>query len=84
MPRVLIIEDDHALAAALAVVVRRLGAEPVAAASGQGGLEKARRGGFDAVLLDIGLPDLSGLKVLEALRATPSPLRWWQAAQCSS
>ncbi len=73
MPRVLIIEDDHALAAALAVVVRRLGAEPVAAASGQSGLEKARRGGYDAVLLDIGLPDLSGLKVLEVLRATPSP-----------
>lgn len=72
MPRVLIIEDDHALAAALAVVVRRLGAEPVAAASGQGGLEKVRRGGFDAVLLDIGLPDLSGLKVLEVLRAAPS------------
>lgn len=73
MPRVLIIEDDHALAAALAVVVRRLGAEPVAAASGQGGLEKARRGSYDAVLLDIGLPDLSGLKVLEVLRATPAP-----------
>ncbi len=76
MPRVLIIEDDHALAAALAVVVRRLGAEPVAAASGQGGLEKARRGGFDAVLLDIGLPDISGLKVLEVLRgeAVPPPV----------
>jgi DNA-binding NtrC family response regulator len=72
MPRVLIIEDDHALAAALAVVVRRLGGEPVAAASGQGGLDKARRGGFDAVLLDIGLPDLSGLKVLETLRAGES------------
>jgi DNA-binding NtrC family response regulator len=73
MPRVLIIEDDHALAAALAVVVRRLGAEPVAAASGQGGLEKARRGGFDAVLLDIGLPDISGLKVLDVLRGEASP-----------
>ena len=73
MPRVLIIEDDHALAAALAVVVRRLGAEPVAAASGQGGLEKVRRSRFDAVLLDIGLPDLSGLKVLEAMRAASEP-----------
>lgn len=73
MPRVLIIEDDHALAAALAVVVRRLGAEPVAAASGQGGLEKTRRGGFDAVLLDIGLPDISGLKVLDVLRGEASP-----------
>lgn len=67
--RVLIIEDEYALAAALATVVRRLGAEPVVAASGQGGLDKVQRQAFDAVLLDIGLPDMSGLKVLAALRA---------------
>ncbi len=73
MSRVLIIEDEYALAAALATVVRRLGAEPVVAASGQGGLEKAQRQSFDAVLLDIGLPDMSGLKVLAALRATATP-----------
>ena len=69
MPRVLIIEDDHALAAALAVAARRLGAEPAVSASGQGGLEKAGRAAFDAVLLDIGLPDMSGLRVLETLKA---------------
>ena len=74
--RVLIIEDEYALAAALSTVVRRLGAEPVVAASGQGGMEKAARQSFDAVLLDIGLPDISGLKVLAALRnqATPPPV----------
>lgn len=71
--RVLIIEDEYALAAALSTVVRRLGAEPVVAASGQGGLDKAARQSFDAVLLDIGLPDMSGLKVLSALRAQPKP-----------
>jgi len=73
MARVLIIEDEYALAAALATVVRRLGAEPVVAASGKGGLEKAQRQSFDAVLLDIGLPDMSGLKVLADLRAGPKP-----------
>jgi DNA-binding NtrC family response regulator len=73
MPRVLIIEDEYALAAALSTVVRRLGAEPVVAASGQGGLEKAQRQSFDAVLLDIGLPDMSGLKVLATLRAGSMP-----------
>jgi len=73
--RVLIIEDEYALAAALATVVRRLNAEPVVAASGQSGLEKAKgqRQGFDLVLLDIGLPDMSGLRVLEQLRALPTP-----------
>ncbi|HEY1084550.1 MAG TPA: response regulator [Prosthecobacter sp.] len=74
MARVLIIEDEYALAAALSTVVRRLGAEPVVAASGHGGLEKAERQAFDAVLLDIGLPDMSGLKVLSALRnVLPKP-----------
>jgi DNA-binding NtrC family response regulator len=71
--RVLIIEDEYALAAALSTVVRRLGAEPVVAASGQGGIEKAGKQAFDAVLLDIGLPDMSGLKVLSALRALATP-----------
>jgi DNA-binding NtrC family response regulator len=73
MPIVLIIEDEYALAAALATVVRRLGAEPVVAASGQSGLDKARRQVFDVVLLDIGLPDMSGLKVLDELRRQASP-----------
>jgi DNA-binding NtrC family response regulator len=73
MSRVLIIEDEYALAAALSTVVRRLGAEPVVAASGQGGLEKAQKQRFDLVLLDIGLPDMSGLKVLATLRAGAEP-----------
>ncbi len=69
-PRVLIIEDEYALAAALSTVVRRLGAEAVVAASGQSGLDKAKGQTFDVILLDIGLPDMSGLKVLSALKAT--------------
>ena len=69
-PRVLIIEDEYALAAALSTVVRRLGAEAVVASSGQSGLDKAKGQTFDVILLDIGLPDMSGLKVLSALKAT--------------
>lgn len=71
--RVLIIEDEYALAAALSTVVRRLSVEPMVAASGQSGIEKAQRQRFDLVLLDIGLPDMSGLRVLEQLRALPTP-----------
>lgn len=70
--RVLIIEDEYALAAALSTVVRRLNVEPMVAASGQSGIEKAQRQRFDLVLLDIGLPDMSGLRVLEQLRALPT------------
>ncbi|MCP5560237.1 MAG: sigma-54-dependent Fis family transcriptional regulator [Verrucomicrobiaceae bacterium] len=73
MSKVLIVEDEYALAAALATLLRRMGAEPVVAASGQGGLDKLTRGAFDLVLLDIGLPDMSGLRVLEKVRALPVP-----------
>ena len=67
---VLIIEDEHALAAALSIVVRRLGADPAVAASGQSGLDKLARRTFDLIVLDIGLPDMSGLDVLRRIRAT--------------
>src|ERR1017187_5072032 len=35
---------------------------------GRDGLESARKGPFDVVLLDLGLPDIDGMKVLEELK----------------
>lgn len=72
-PAILIIEDEYALAAALSTVVRRLDAAPVVAASGQGGIDKLGAQDFALVLLDVGLPDMSGLKVLERIQALPKP-----------
>ena len=69
MKPLLIIEDEHALAAALAAVTRRLGREAVLCSSGQRGLDELARGEFALAVLDIGLPDMSGLKVLEHMRA---------------
>ncbi len=68
MHPLLIIEDEHALAAALASVARRLGREAVVCASGRRGLEAAARGEFALALLDLGLPDMSGIEVLARLR----------------
>ena len=68
MKRILIIEDEHALASALAAVARRLGCEAVLCHSGQRGLDELAGGGFSLVVLDIGLPDMSGLAVLESIR----------------
>lgn len=70
---VLIIEDEYALAAALATVVRRLEGQPVVAASGQGGIDKLATQPFGLVILDVGLPDISGVKVLEKIQALPKP-----------
>ncbi len=71
---ILIIEDEHALGAALSLLVRRMGHLPVLEASGQAGMKAAREKRFDAVVLDIGLPDMSGLKVLEQLRGADESL----------
>lgn len=70
---ILIIEDEYALSAALSTVVRRLDATPIVAASGQGGIDKLGTQDFALVLLDVGLPDMSGLKVLERIQALPKP-----------
>ncbi|MFO1439162.1 MAG: response regulator [Verrucomicrobiaceae bacterium] len=72
-PAILIIEDEYALAAALSTVVRRLDATPVVAASGQSGIDKLTAQPFSLVLLDVGLPDISGLKVLEKIQKLPKP-----------
>ena len=69
MPCVLIIEDEPALATALARICQRLGWRAELRASGSAGLDALAGGGFDLAILDIGLPDLSGLDVLEKARA---------------
>jgi len=66
---ILIIEDEHALASALATVARRMGEAAVICATGTRGLEEAASGTFTFAVLDIGLPDINGLVVLERLRA---------------
>lgn len=65
---ILLIEDEHALGTALAMLVRRMGHLPTLVASGKAGLTALERQRFAAVVLDIGLPDMSGLQVLERLR----------------
>src|SRR5213592_3555417 len=67
-PPILIIEDEAALASALALLVKRLGREPVTAASATLGLEKLSKEKPALVILDIGLPDMSGLDALARIR----------------
>lgn len=71
---ILLIEDEHALGAALSFLVRRMGHLPTMAASAAAGLEAFGKGNVAAIVLDIGLPDLSGLEVLERLRRNGSEI----------
>lgn len=66
--RVLVIEDQHDIAANLWDFLERRGHAVDHCADGVAGLARARRGGFDAIVLDLGLPRLDGLDLCRALR----------------
>ena len=70
VPRVLLIEDEPGI---VDFVVRGLGVEGFsveAALDGREGAHRARTDRFDAIVLDLMLPGLSGMEVLAAVRET--------------
>ncbi len=66
--RILIVEDEPALLRALQINLRARGYEVTTSATGQDALVEAARRPPDAVLLDLGLPDLDGTEVIRQLR----------------
>ncbi|WP_026184267.1 response regulator transcription factor [Salinispora vitiensis] len=67
--RVLVVEDEARLAAALHRGLQAEGFVVDVAATGPAGLEAARHGEYDAMVLDVMLPGLSGYEVVRRLRA---------------
>lgn len=68
MSRVLCVDDEPQLLRALATNLRARSYEVDLAASGEQALEMAGRHRPDAVLLDLGLPGISGMEVIDGLR----------------
>lgn len=68
-PRILVIDDEPQIRRFLAISLRAQGYEVAEAATGREGLESLATRGADAVVLDLGLPDLDGQEVLQDLRA---------------
>jgi CheY-like chemotaxis protein/signal transduction histidine kinase/CHASE3 domain sensor protein len=68
---ILLVEDDPAFAMILRDLVHELGFQCVAAASADDGLIAAGQYLPSAILLDVNLPDHSGLGVLDALKRDP-------------
>ncbi len=73
MARILIIDDDAGLRSSLAEALVEFGHTAEEAPDGAAGLARIRRGGFDAVLLDLRMPGMDGLAVLRALAGVEAP-----------
>ncbi|KKN95948.1 hypothetical protein LCGC14_0171830 [marine sediment metagenome] len=67
---ILIIDDDQELCELLADWLAAEGFQLTAAHDGPGGLELARRETFEAIILDVMLPGMTGLEILRSLRQT--------------
>ncbi|CAJ1494804.1 response regulator [[Mycobacterium] kokjensenii] len=66
--RVLVVDDEPQILRALKINLSVRGYEVVTAATGAGALRAAAEQRPDVVILDLGLPDISGIEVLAGLR----------------
>jgi DNA-binding response OmpR family regulator len=66
---VLVVEDDPSIALGLRINLESEGYQVLVAEDGERGLDLARRHGPDLIVLDVMLPRVNGLEVLQALRA---------------
>jgi two-component system, OmpR family, KDP operon response regulator KdpE len=72
--RVLIVDDEPSILAAMVPLLRSRGYEVSTAANGRGALEAVERGKPDLIILDLGLPDMDGIEICRLIRdgsATP-------------
>ncbi len=68
--RVLLVDDDIDILLALSDYLRQEGFEVETVETGAAALQKSTTSSYDAVLLDVGLPDRDGLEVLKELSQT--------------
>jgi len=65
---VLVVDDEPQIVRALSVNLKALGYEVDSAGSGEEALRQANQRRPDAVILDLGLPGIDGIQVIEGLR----------------
>jgi two-component system, OmpR family, KDP operon response regulator KdpE len=68
MTKILVVDDDLPLGRALAINMKARGMEVQVATTGQAALDLVARFHPDVVILDLGLPDLDGIDVLNGIR----------------
>ena len=71
-PTILIVDDDEVMCNTLADILKKMSYDVTSVQSGEDALHPLRDGTFDLILLDIVLPDISGLDVLKKIREIDS------------
>lgn len=66
--RILVIDDDESVLAAIQAMLSRRGCEVVPVESGPRGLEAFETSRFDAALVDLFMPEVDGLKIIKMFR----------------
>jgi signal transduction histidine kinase/HAMP domain-containing protein len=69
--RVLVVDDEHEIAELIAGQLSPLNVQPTIATSGAEALELLRQQHFDAITLDILMPEMDGFEVLREVREDP-------------
>jgi CheY-like chemotaxis protein len=67
-PRVLVIDDDPSVREIVRYLLEDFGYDCETAADGPRGLARFQEGGWDLVVTDLGMPEMSGWEVVEAIR----------------
>ena len=68
MPKILIVDDDSDCVELLSIHLLKLGYKVVSAKDGPEALERAAWERPDAILLDLRLPSVDGIRIIEILR----------------
>jgi two-component system cell cycle response regulator DivK len=75
MARILLVEDNEMNRDMLSRRLERKGYEVVMAVDGREGVEMAKGGGYDLILMDMSLPEIDGWEATRQLRASPGTER---------
>lgn len=73
-PNILLVEDRKVVRKTISRILSKLDYNLVEANSGESALEELRQSDFDAIILDLGLPGISGMQMLEEAQSICDPV----------
>lgn len=68
MARIMIVDDEPVIIDTITMLIRRMGHSPISARKGEQAITTFRKERPHIMILDLGLPDISGLDVLKRIR----------------